>query len=403
MTQAEHHRERAPVGAPRRVAAPPPAVMTPPDRYVLRMVIFLAVVGVVAVALHEHAARFFMRNPALNVLILSVLAAGIVQSFRAVRSLEPAIAWVEGYRRGDPRVRAESGPSLLAPLAVVLREPGRLPSLSTTSVRSVLDGVDSRLDERRDTSRYLIALLIFLGLLGTFWGLLMTATSVGETIRGLNVTSSDPAQMFQTLRAGLEAPLSGMGTAFSTSLFGLAGSLVLGFLDLQASQAQNRFANDLETWLTGIAHVEGAAAGDGGGVASSYTTALLQQTAETLGDLERRMARVVDEDASLRAGLRALNEQLGSLVDELRTKGGLAELAADGQLETKAVLKRIASALEHQGGVDDAMRAHLKGLELGLARLIDDGERGRDRAVGELREEIRLLARTLSVIADRGR
>src|SRR5262245_3206949 len=109
MTYAEHHRERAPVGAPRKVAAPPPAVMTPPDRYVLRMVVFLAIVGVVAVGLHEHAARFFMRNPPLNVLILSVLAAGIVQSFRAVQSLQPAIAWVEGYRRGDPRVRAESG------------------------------------------------------------------------------------------------------------------------------------------------------------------------------------------------------------------------------------------------------------------------------------------------------
>ena len=403
MTHAQHHRERAPVGASRKVAPPPLAVMTPPDRYVQRMVVFLAVVGIVALALHGHAERFFMRNPALNVLILSVLAVGIVQSFRAVRSLEPAIAWVEGYRRGDPRLRVEPGPSLLAPLAAVLREPGRLPNLSTASVRSVLDGVDSRLDERRDTSRYLIALLIFLGLLGTFWGLLMTANSVGETIRGLNVTSSDPAQMFQTLRAGLEAPLSGMGTAFSTSLFGLASSLVLGFLDLQASQAQNRFANDLETWLTGIAHVESGPAGDGAGVAPSYTTALLQQTAETLGDLERRMVRVVDEDASLRAALRALNEQLGTLVEELRTRSNLAELAADGQLETKAVLKRIVSALEHQGGVDEAMRAHLKALELGLERLIDDGERGRDRAVAEVREEIRLLARTLSVIADRER
>jgi hypothetical protein len=268
----------------------------------------------------------------------------------------------------------------------------------------VLDGVEARLDEQRETSRYLIGLLIFLGLLGTFYGLLMTANSVGETIRGLNVASSDPAQMFETLRSGLEAPLSGMGTAFSTSLFGLASSLVLGFLDLQTSRAQSRFANDLETWLTGLTRVEPEIGVDRGAAAPSYVTALLQHTAENLGELERRMVRLSDDNSNLQAALRTLGDRLGALADELHTRNSLVEPAAEVQLQTRAVLERVATVLERQGaGLDEATRAHLKSLALGIGRLIEDGPKERERAVTEIRNEIRLLARTLSVIADRER
>jgi hypothetical protein len=408
MTHLEHQLDHAPLGPSVRTAGPPSPLMTPPARYTLRLVVFLAVIAVVVVALHAHAVHFFLRNPPLNTLILSVLAVGIALSFRAVLSLDPEVAWVERYRRGDPRLLREDGPPLLGPLAAVLKDPRRRSSLTASSLRSVLDGVDSRLDERRDTSRYLIGLLIFLGLLGTFWGLLMTANSVGETIRGLNVVGSDPAQMFETLRAGLEAPLSGMGTAFSTSLFGLASSLVLGFLDLQASQAQNRFGNELETWVTGLAQVEGDIVRDQGAAAPSYVTALLQQTAENLGELERRMVHVADDNSSLRAALRTLGDRLGGLADELRARNRLADPAAEAHVETQALLKRIASALERQlerqaGGLDEATRAHLKSLEVGIGRLVEDGARERDRAVAEIRSEIRLLARTLSVIADRER
>jgi hypothetical protein len=251
----------------------------------------------------------------------------------------------------------------------------------------------------------LIGLLIFLGLLGTFWGLLMTTTSVGETIRALNVVSSDPAQMFETLRSGLEAPLSGMGTAFSTSLFGLASSLVLGFLDLQTSRAQSRFANDLETWLTGLTRTEPDVAVARDGAAPSYVTALLQQAAENLGEIERRMVRQADDNANVQTALRTLGDRLGALVDELHVRNSLVDPGADLQIQTRAVLDRIATVLERQqgGGLDEATREHLKTLTLGIGRLIEDGARERDRAVAEIRNEIRLLARTLSVIADRER
>jgi len=394
----------APLGAPVPADETAVPVMTRPTHYALRMALFLVVVAIVAVILHEHAERFFQRNPPLNALILSVLVLGIVLSFRAVLSLDPAVAWIERYRRGDPGLFRESGPPLLGPLVAVLKESrGRL-ALTATGMRSVLDGIDSRLDERRDTSRYLIALLIFLGLLGTFWGLLLTANAVGETIRNLNVTGTDPAQMFETLRTGLEAPLSGMVTAFSTSLFGLASSLVLGFLDLQASQAQNRFANDLETWLTGLGRLESDGVRDDGEPAPSYVTALLQQAAEGLERLERRMVRAVDDGASLQAALRTIGDRLSSLTDELHANNRLTDRAGHIERDTTAELTRIASLLEQRpSGLDDVTRAHVRSLDLSVGRLIEDGTRGRDRAVAEIRDEIRLLARTLSVIADRKR
>ena len=364
------------------------------------MIAFLAVIAIVVLMLHSQAVQFFLRNPPLNTLILSLLAVGIALSFRAVASLDREVEWIDRYRRDDPRLVLGEGPPLLGPLAAVLEQPGRRSSLTASGLRSVLDGVEARLDEQRETSRYLIGLLIFLGLLGTFWGLLMTANSVGETIRGLNVVDSDPAQMFETLRRGLEAPLSGMGTAFSTSLFGLASSLVLGFLDLQTSRAQSRFANDLETWLTGLAPVEP----DRGIAAPSYVTALLQQTAENLGELERRMVRLSDDNASLQEALRTLGNRLGTLADELHTRNSLVDPAAGEPLQMRSVLERIASVLERQGpGLDEATRAHLKSLAAGIGRLVEDGAKERERAVTEIRNEIRLLARTLSVIADRER
>jgi len=331
------------------------------------MAAFLAVVGIVAALLHEHASRFFLRNPPLNALILAVLGLGIWLSFRAALSLDPAVSWIQRFHRNDPNLPSDPPPPLLGPLAARLRDPSGRLTLPATGMRSVLDGIDSRLDERRDTLRYLIALLIFLGLLGTFWGLLMTANSVGETIRSLNVTGSDPGEMFQTLRAGLEAPLSGMGTAFSTSLFGLASSLVLGFLDLQASHAQNRFANEAEGWLISLTRLDaGPAQSSDEGAAPSYVYALFERTVERL--------------------------------DELRAS------SADAQRETLALLRRIAGALEGgAAGVDQATREHLRNLDLAVERLIVETSHGRDHVVAEVRNEIHLLARTLSVIADRGR
>ena len=225
--------------------------MTRPDRYLVRMLIFLALVAVAAVLLYLPLVRAFQANMVLNGMILATLAFGIAHAFRQVLMLRPEVEWVETFRRSEPGLSVQREPKLLAPMATMLgeRSGGRM-SLSALSMRSMLDSIYSRLDESRDMSRYLIGLLIFLGLLGTFWGLLETVAAVGKTIGSLSLAAGDFASIFSDLKAGLQSPLNGMAVAFSSSLFGLAGSLVLGFLELQASQAQNRFYNDLEEWLS---------------------------------------------------------------------------------------------------------------------------------------------------------
>lgn len=235
-------------------------VLELPKVYLVRMTVFMLVVSILAVVLFPHMQRAFMANPGLNAVIVGALLLGVLYSFRMVWRLWPEINWVNGFRIANPGLELTHTPKLLGPMATLFRDRPNRTVLSPISMRSLLDSIASRLDEARDISRYLVGLLIFLGLLGTFWGLLETVTSVGDAIRALDVSSAQSATVFEELKSGLEAPLSGMGLAFSSSLFGLAGSLILGFLELQASQAQNRFYNDLEDWLSTITDIQ---AGDG--------------------------------------------------------------------------------------------------------------------------------------------
>jgi hypothetical protein len=236
-------------------------VLALPRVYLVRMLVFVVLVAIVATVLYPQFRHAFMANPGLNGLIIFTLVLGLAYAFRMVWRLFPEVNWINHFRIADPGLEIAYTPRLLAPMATLLRDRQGATILSPLSMRSLLDSLASRLDEARDISRYLIGLLIFLGLLGTFWGLLQTVTSVGEAIKSLDVTTAESGTIFEELKAGLQAPLAGMGTSFSSSLFGLAGSLVLGFLDLQASQAQNRFYNELEEWLSSITDI---AAGDGG-------------------------------------------------------------------------------------------------------------------------------------------
>jgi hypothetical protein len=217
------------------------------------MIVYLAVVAGVCTLLFLPLKTAFLANWGFNSLILGVLVVGIGINFRQVWVLEAEINWIKLFRTGETGLSVAEEPRLLKPLAKHISglRKDRF-RLSALSLRTVLDGIRQRLDESREISHYLIGTLIFLGLLGTFWGLLGTIATVGQVINSLAVESRDFAAVFQDLKAGLQAPLSGMGTAFSSSLFGLGGSLVLGFLDLQASHAQNRFFNGLEEWLSGV-------------------------------------------------------------------------------------------------------------------------------------------------------
>jgi hypothetical protein len=371
--------------------------------YLFRMTIFLALVAAGCGALSDPLIRAFMANPALNGLILGVLVLGVLYAFRQVFMLRKEAAWATAFRRNRENETQRDDdlpdPRLLAPMATLLRARDGAIRLSAMSMRSLLDSIASRLDEARALSRYLIGLLIFLGLLGTFWGLLITINSVSDVIQGLNLGSGNVSDVFANLKTGLAAPLTGMGTAFSSSLFGLAGSLVLGFLDLQSGQAQNRFYNDLEEWLSGLTSLSGPSPVSGGdGSVPDYLGALLEQTAEGLNGLQRTLARGEESRIAANTALTQLHERLSTLTDQMRTEQTLLARLAEGQLELKPILARLADAPSAKGAeaLDDATRGHIRNIEVYLARLLEEMSSGRAQSVEDIRAEIKTLARTIA-------
>jgi hypothetical protein len=375
--------------------------MSSPHRFINRMIVFLVLSAIVIATAYEVVFRIFMYNPVLNGLILGVLLLGIIYAFRRVLGLKPEIRWIEAFRASHPGFSLQAAPRLLAPVASVLGEQERrgrfvLPAMSA---RYLLDSISSRLDETRDISRYQVGLLIFLGLLGTFWGLLETIGSVGQVINELSVGEGDLVTVFDELKAGLSAPMAGMGTAFSSSLFGLAGSLVLGFLDLQASQAQNSFYNDVEEWFSGLTRLSGAEPILGGSDVNipAYVQALLEQTAENLEGLQRSVARSEENQATVHSGLVSLTERLSALGDQIATEQALLARLISSQEELRPVLARLADA--DGGGVDEAMRNHIRNMDVYLGRLLDETVQGRSQMTHELRSEIKMVARTIAAVA----
>jgi len=370
--------------------------------YLTRMTIFLALAIIGAGVLHQQLIEAFLANPAINGIILVVLVLGILFVFRQVLMLRSEVDWLQAYRRQDHGAPVADPPRLLSPMAAMIGDRAGPLRLNTTSLRSILDGISARLDESRDISRYLIGLLIFLGLLGTFWGLLQTVSAVADVIAGLQVGGGDTVTIFNDLKTGLEAPLSGMGTAFSSSLFGLAGSLMLGFLDLQASAAQNRFYNDLEDWLSSATRVTGGgpvSVGDGDQSVPAYIQALLETTADSLDNLQRTVARAEAARTQSDQGLSTLTDRMTTLTDQMRTEQELMIRLAENQSELRPVLQRLAENT-NAGGMDEATRGHIRNLDTHMARMLEEAALGRTEIVQELRAEIRLLARTIAALAE---
>src|ERR1700751_2611527 len=261
---------RMPSGSPRSAMEIELNKLSSPRIFLVRMVEFLMLCALVAVVLYKQILIAFFANTFLNGLIGFVLLIGIIMAFRQVIRLYPEVSWVNNFRIADPGLAIDRHPRLLAPMAAILgggERTGRI-TISQQTMRHLLDSIATRLDEARDISRYMTGLLVFLGLLGTFWGLIETVGSVGKVIDGLKV-GGDAGALFDTLKEGLAAPLGGMGISFSSSLFGLAGSLILGFLDLQSSQAQNRFYTDLEDWLATTVRQYGSDNTVGGDIAGA--------------------------------------------------------------------------------------------------------------------------------------
>jgi hypothetical protein len=309
--------------------------LTPPRIYLIRMAVFLVLSGFVAFILYKQILEAFLANPGLNALILGVMVIGIVLAIRQAWRLYPEIHWVNTLHQSEDGIALPETPTLLAPMASLIGNRSNRSALSVTATRSLLDSVGARLDESREIVRYLAGLLIFLGLLGTFWGLIETVGSVGRIIASLR-TGQDANVLFDELKNSLAGPLQGMGLSFSASLFGLAGSLVLGFLDLQAGQAQNRFYTELEDWLA---------------VSTQDTPLDVTARPNTSNDLAvalNRLTAAVNDGAGGRASTQAmanLAEGVQGLVQHMRSEQQMirdwVEAQAARERELKQVLDRL--------------------------------------------------------------
>lgn len=319
-----------------------PYKLSNPQVFLLSMIIFLVIVGFLSAILFRQISTAFATNPGLNGLILGVLGVGCVLVFLQVIRLFREVGWVNSFKTGDTVNAARKAPVLLAPMRSLLSRQ-QSTTISTVSMRSILDSIGTRLDESRDTSRYLIGLLVFLGLLGTFWGLLQTIGSIGATIQSLDPGSGDTNDILDALKTGLASPLEGMGTAFSSSLFGLSGSLVLGFLDLQAGRAQNRFYTELENWLSSVTDPDSGASiavASGG-----RNDADLKAITETLSSMQEKGGNQRTNQAlgSLAEGIQGL---VKSMRNEQQMMRDWADASAKDQKAIRETLVKLSDAIQ---------------------------------------------------------
>jgi len=380
--------------------------VTRPWRYLLRMVVFLLLVLVVCGFIGPGLVDAFLVSPFLNGVILTVALLGILHIFRQVLLLNGEVRWLDRLKTETQdrlfypdSLRQLPQPRVLGPMARMLGERRGRVSLSALSMRTLLDGIQIRIDESHDLSRYIVGLLIFLGLLGTFWGLAETVSAVSETIATLPSDGGGSADLLRQLQASLERPLSGMGTAFTSSLFGLAASLVVGFLEMQSSQAYGRFMQDLEEWLAGLTKLSGGSGlVEGEGSVPAYVQALLEHTADSLDGLSRTLSRNEEERQAITDSLTLIGERLGNLAAQGHGQQQVIANLNDTQIQLRNALQQLGQG----GGSDEGTRQYLRAIHASLERIAAETDKGRAQVIQEMRNEIRLLARTIAALAQEG-
>lgn len=374
---------------------------TQPVRQLVLMLIVLVLVAVGAWIAFPRVAPVFLSNLYLNGFIALVFLVGVAACFWQVFQLFSSVSWIEGFARERPGFRFTRAPRLLASLAALLRSRGKTMQISATSSRSILDSVATRIDEARDITRYIVNLLIFLGLLGTFFGLATTVPAVVETIRSLAPSENETGmEVFNRLMTGLESQLDGMGVAFSSSLLGLAGSLVVGLLELFASHGQNRFYRELEEWLSSITRLGfSAEAGESEGGVSADMGAVAQVAeimAERMDALQDMVAEMRSEDR-IGALAEAVSELTGKLEGGQGTASALTRLSQSQQrladlLEAQA---QMAPAAAGGGGVDAESRMRLRSMDVQLLRILEEMAAGRQESLAEIRADIHALTKAV--------
>ncbi|MXQ08493.1 biopolymer transporter ExbB [Alphaproteobacteria bacterium GH1-50] len=375
---------------------------TRPYRQILTMLIVLGLVGFGAYVAYPQVAPVFLANPWLNGFIGFVFVIGVFACFWQVIQLISSVIWIEGFASDRPGHQFTSAPRLLASLAALLRKKGARMQLGATSTRSILDSVATRIDEARDITRYIVNLLIFLGLLGTFYGLATTVPAVVDTIRNLAPQEGDTGvETFSRLMTGLEAQLGGMGVAFASSLLGLAGSLVVGLLELFAGHGQNRFYRELEDWLSTITRV-GFSAEEGGGADAGAISQLAEHMAMRLDQMQAYYAETESRREAAEDRLGMLANAVSRLADRMG-EGDMSHSSPD-QTRNAEAQERLAEALEALqrdgiGQVDAESRMRLRSMDVQMLRILEEMSAGRQESLGELRADLSELIKAVRMLA----
>ncbi|MEM7547743.1 MAG: biopolymer transporter ExbB [Pseudomonadota bacterium] len=358
-----------------------------PVRQIIAMLVALAAVGTAAYFLYQPIRTVFFANVGLNALIMGVFVIGMVSCFWQVFSLMTSVSWIEGFAIDRPGHEFVEPPRLLRSLSSLLRDQRARQALTSTSTRSILDSVAMRIDESRDITRYIINLLIFLGLLGTFWGLSLTVPEVVNTIRSLQPDANGSIN-FEDLMSGLEKQLDGMGTAFASSLLGLAGSLVVGLLEVFASRAQNQFFREMEDWLSGITRISVTGDAEDGDQVSA-AAALMEQNSAQIAEL-----------TSLVAQMFARAEE-GDRKRSIDPEEGARQLMALDRIAERLEQLPTANGGGDGTGMDQETQDRIRNIDRQLLRMTEEVAAGRQDAVAELRAEISGLTRAMTQLAER--
>ena len=320
-----------------------------PRIFLLRMLIFIALVIIAVTILYKDLIDAFLSNPFLNGLILCVILFGVIFTCRQILRLTPEIRWLNNLRIADPTIQTGRQPKLLAPMATMLGNQTGEVTLSTNSMRTLLDSVGARLDEAHEISRYITGLLVFLGLLGTFWGLLDTLNSIADTITGLDAGTGETSAVFEELKAGLQAPLKGMATAFSSSLFGLAGSLVIGFMDIQANQAQNRFYLELEDWLSTVTDITDGSKSEQRNVGvSPQVNFAIQDMQKSIAKMDNRMEEHLFNNQNSNDALNTIAQGVQHIAEQVRDEGEYVRDLITSQNQQNAEMSSLLQRLQAQ-------------------------------------------------------
>jgi len=371
--------------------------MTRPKIARLTMTLFTVTLLAVCVAVSDKLFAAFLSNPYFNSGILVTLTFGVAAAYRQISRIDRSVLWIQGFK-GSTQLPSDP-PFLLVPLASVLQKNDAMPYINATSLRAMLDGVFTRVDESRDLSRYLMNVLILLGLLGTFWGLLQTVSGIGTVIGGLSVGEGDLKTVFDGFKDGLRKPLLGMGISFSASLFGLASSLILGFLDLQTGRAQNVFCSELEEWLGRRSSISESLLQHGSATSPAYQEALVSTLSEQLERLQKTMRLSHENQLAEQSHLRSLAETVSALNDNVKSQHMLLSKLTQLQTETTPALSQLTEVIVTSNA--SRVEEHVRSVDISLKEISQKLSNSAETQTSELRDELRTIAKILAAEAQK--